>query len=261
MSTEGRSPSGLDEMAALVGRAWNRHYKERFEALAQGGSIVGWNTEAALTPLWGVRRRIPVLSGLSLSFPIVGFFLAALVSLTAGLLVPTVLFALAHGLLGDWIYYRHLESVRRRLATTTDERKRQRLTAQARVSGPLEFGLAAVLAVPMTLLVIVAGAPRVGPRPYYEGTMKADLRNLVTVQDSHFREHRIYASSVEQIASQYSASSGVTVRLLYGDTIAFAAEATYGGSPGRCVIFVGEARGLPPSASEGMPTCEGIPER
>jgi len=244
------------DRAALVGAAWERRYRARFEDLSRGGPRIGWNTEAALTPLWGLRRRIPSLSLAALAFPVLGVVLVDRFSLAVALVVPTLLFALLHGALGDWIYWRRLERLDRQLAKTADARRRQRLLAAARVGGVADYAVGTALLVPFAYLTILAAAPKghpkVGGREHV-ATLKADLRNLVIAQDAYRREAGRYADVLAPWA--YEASSGVHVRILYADSASFAADASSGTQPERCWIFMGEPRGLAAGMVEGEPFC------
>ncbi len=99
--------------AQVVGEAWRTRYRERFEALESGGSVVSFNPEAAFTPLWGFWRLIPLLQVLGLGFVFLGSLVTMLWGLAAGVLVPTLLYGLTYGLFGDWLYWRRLRRLGR----------------------------------------------------------------------------------------------------------------------------------------------------
>lgn len=85
----------------------------------------------------------------------------------------------------------------------------------------------------------------------YVATLKADLRNLVTAQESYFADFRTYRTGVFE-NTQFQASAGVT----YAQTASastFTATATHSALPaGRtCTITVGVA-----GTADGEPICQ-----
>ncbi|HRQ77883.1 MAG TPA: hypothetical protein PLY94_04725 [Gemmatimonadaceae bacterium] len=252
----------LDADAALVGAGWTRRYRARFAELAQGGALLRWNSEAALTPLWGFSRRILALVWLSLLFPVIGALFAARVSLLAGFAVPTLLYVLLHGFLGDWFYYR---SVRRRVARIARatagsdgavDAGRDAASARAASSGRVEYALLLAVALPLTAIVIVAADPRmrgVAEATVFVEVLDDDLRRLVTVQEEYFADFGRYAEAFGPWS--YEPTPGVNLRILYADSSAFGADATLGGREERCFVFLGQARGMPEGAEPGAPIC------
>ena len=239
--------AALDADAALVGVGWTRRYRARFAELAQGGALLRWNNEAAFTPLWGFSRRILTLVWLSLLFPVIGALFAAKVSLLAGFAVPTLLYVLLHGFLGDWFYYR---SVRRRSARI------ERATARAASSGRVEYALLLVIALPLTAIVIVAADPRMrgaAEASVFVEVLDDNLRRLVTVQEEYFADFGRYAEAFGPWS--YEPTPGVNLRILYADSSAFGADATLGGREERCFVFLGEARAMPEGVEPGTPFC------
>lgn len=227
-------------------------YRARFAQLDAGGPLLAWNGEAAFTPLWGFKRRIPALMALSVAFPALGVALAARVSLGAGFIVPTLSFVLLHGLLGDWFYHR---SARRRAARLAALPEDLRLAAALGV-GRVEYALLVLLLLPLTALAILAADPKLraaaAARPFVE-IIEGDLRRLVTVQEEYFADVGRYAEAFAPWS--FEASPGVHLRILYADARGFGADAMLGDRPERCFVFVGEARGMPRGAEPGTPIC------
>lgn len=88
-------------------------------------------------------------------------------------------------------------------------------------------------------------------------TMKSDLRNLVTAQESYFADNMTYAPSVQAI-TRYRASRGVTVVTLMSSNKNHSAIAIIETVPGLvCAIFVGDASPPLGTGEEGVPVCRG----
>lgn len=83
-------------------------------------------------------------------------------------------------------------------------------------------------------------------------TLKADLRNLATSQETYFAQYSTYSFST--ISSNFfQASNGVTVTIGAGATGSgglWGASASVAGAPGSCTISVGGT-----STTEGTPVC------
>ena len=83
----------------------------------------------------------------------------------------------------------------------------------------------------------------------YLAAMKADLRNLVTAQESYFEENMTYTTS---LGTAYNSSAGVTVTIGSVTSTGWAATASHNGSTKLCRIAIGPAAG---GGTEGMTTC------
>lgn len=237
--------------------AVGERYRARFAELSAGGPVVAWNGEAAFTPLWGFRRRIPALVWLSAMFPALGVALAARVSLAAGFLVPTVVFVLLHGLLGDWFYYRSVRRLEARLAAMPDDAARAARIAQLQAPRRIEYVLVVLLLLPSTALTIVAADPQL--RREWEGrpfvaVLEQDLRRLVQVQEEYFADVGRYAEAFGPWT--YEPSPGVDLRILYADSLGFGAHAVFGGRSERCAVYLGPPRGMFTRAGPGTPDCK-----
>jgi len=83
----------------------------------------------------------------------------------------------------------------------------------------------------------------------YLAAMKADLRNLVTAQESYFEENMTYSND---LGTGYHSSTGVTVTIGSVTGAGWAATASHNGSTKTCAIAIGPAAG---GGTEGMTTC------
>lgn len=81
-------------------------------------------------------------------------------------------------------------------------------------------------------------------------TMKTDLRNLVTAEESYFADNVTYTSS---LGTAFSASAGVTVSINGPTGKGWSASATHNSSTKTCTIWVGE--NVIAGQNEGAPTC------
>jgi prepilin-type N-terminal cleavage/methylation domain-containing protein len=91
----------------------------------------------------------------------------------------------------------------------------------------------------------------------YLSAMKADLRNLVTAQESYMADNEAYyGGAIPGAGLSYAASSGVTVALQGATASAWGATATHNGTTRTCAIFYGSgATPIAPAVNEGEPTC------
>jgi prepilin-type N-terminal cleavage/methylation domain-containing protein len=92
----------------------------------------------------------------------------------------------------------------------------------------------------------------------YLGTMKSDLRNLATAQESYFYEHsEYYIGGVPAAGFLYNPSRGVSVTIGEASIAGWSATATHVGAPGRnCAVFYGGAAAVAPAADEGVVACQ-----
>ena len=89
-------------------------------------------------------------------------------------------------------------------------------------------------------------------------TLRSDLRNFVTAQESFFADHVTYARSLREMGSGYQASRGVTIVLLTSSNTGHSEIAIIDRVPGLvCAMYVGN---VPPPlgrGNEGEPVCQG----
>ena len=85
----------------------------------------------------------------------------------------------------------------------------------------------------------------------YVASMKADLRNLSTAQESYFTlNNNTYANSTGSLGTTYKASAGVTVTINSSGVTGWAASASHSQTTKTCAITLG------PSTNEGIPLCQ-----
>ena len=81
-------------------------------------------------------------------------------------------------------------------------------------------------------------------------SMKSDLRNLVTAEESYFADNVSYTSN---LGTSFSSSAGVTVTINGPTGKGWSASASHASSTKTCTIWVGE--NIIAGTSEGAPTC------
>jgi prepilin-type N-terminal cleavage/methylation domain-containing protein len=86
----------------------------------------------------------------------------------------------------------------------------------------------------------------------YIASMKADLRNLVTAEESYFADNVTYTTTVANLA--YSQSAGNTITPGVATGTGWNATAKNNGTTHTCGIYVGNAA-APIAANEGEPKC------
>lgn len=89
----------------------------------------------------------------------------------------------------------------------------------------------------------------------FTSSIKSDLRNLATAQESYFYDHAVYATTLGQLA--YSLSNNVTMSIVEATPGGWSATATHPQAyPITCSLFVGNAAALPPAVDEGVINCQ-----
>ena len=91
----------------------------------------------------------------------------------------------------------------------------------------------------------------------YLGTMKSDLRNLVTAEESYFYDNNTYyGGAVPGAALAFNPSKSVAIVLANVTNTGWSATATHVGAPGKtCAIFYGSAPAPAPATVEGQVAC------
>ena len=92
----------------------------------------------------------------------------------------------------------------------------------------------------------------------YLGTMKSDLRNLATAQESYFYEHNTYYDGAIPAANfLYNPSKNVSVTLADVSIAGWSATATHPGAVAKvCAVFYGIAAPVAPAVTEGVVACQ-----
>jgi type IV pilus assembly protein PilA len=89
----------------------------------------------------------------------------------------------------------------------------------------------------------------------YLATLKSDLKNLASKQESYFYGHESYGSSLSQLNS--SVSEGVIISIVEADARGWSATATHpAAAPLTCAVFYGQAAPLAPAVAQGLISCE-----
>lgn len=88
----------------------------------------------------------------------------------------------------------------------------------------------------------------------FMATMKADLRNLASAQESYFYDYQAYATSLGGLAS-YRPSTGVTVVIDEATMGGWSATASHPNTTRQCFLFVGSASPVGAATQEGQVTC------
>ena len=88
-------------------------------------------------------------------------------------------------------------------------------------------------------------------------TLKADLRNLATAQESYTYDFSTYyAGALPSGGFVYRVSTGVTVTLSSVTAYAWAATAAHTGTTRTCALFIGNATAPTPATMEGEVKCD-----
>jgi type IV pilus assembly protein PilA len=90
----------------------------------------------------------------------------------------------------------------------------------------------------------------------YLATMKSDLRNLVTAQESYLGDnYTYYSGAVPNVVLPYRPSSGSTVTITGVAPGGWAATASFVGTAKTCAIFYGNIAAVAPATVNGEPKC------
>jgi type IV pilus assembly protein PilA len=87
----------------------------------------------------------------------------------------------------------------------------------------------------------------------FVATMKSDLRNLATAEESYYYDYATYATSITMLP--YSQSAGVTVTVNQATQGGWSGTATTINSTRQCFLFVGNATPLGAATQEGQVAC------
>ncbi len=89
----------------------------------------------------------------------------------------------------------------------------------------------------------------------YAATLKADLKNLTSIQEGYFYLHESYAPNLNLLS--FGGSDGVIITIAEADGRGWSASATHPSSfPLTCAVFYGQAAPLPPATQEGLIECQ-----
>lgn len=89
----------------------------------------------------------------------------------------------------------------------------------------------------------------------FVATMKADLRNLATAEESYFYDNRAYSASLADL-SGFAASTGVVITVNEANVGGWSATAQHPSTPKQCYLFVGSVTPLGSATQEGQVSCQ-----
>lgn len=91
----------------------------------------------------------------------------------------------------------------------------------------------------------------------FTSTMKSDLRNLATAQESYWNDNAAYyAGSFPSSAIIYSPSPGTTMTINVANTTGWAATATHINTAIVCALYSGPVAPPSPATVEGQIACQ-----
>jgi prepilin-type N-terminal cleavage/methylation domain-containing protein len=89
----------------------------------------------------------------------------------------------------------------------------------------------------------------------YAGSLKSDLKNLASMQESYFYSNETYSTNLTSL--QFSSSNGVIISIAEADGRGWSATATHPAAwPMTCAVFYGQAAPLAPATAEGVINCQ-----
>ena len=89
----------------------------------------------------------------------------------------------------------------------------------------------------------------------YAATMRSDLKNLASIQETYFYFNETYGSTLNQLS--FTGTDGVIITIAEADARGWSATATHPASyPLTCAVFYGDAAPLAPATTEGVIECE-----
>ena len=91
----------------------------------------------------------------------------------------------------------------------------------------------------------------------YMATMKSDLKNLASAQESYFYDNNAYYSgALPNPQMPFNPTRNVTITIQNVTVAGWAATSAYAGIGATCAIYYGTPGAIPPPATqEGSPAC------
>ena len=83
--------------------------------------------------------------------------------------------------------------------------------------------------------------------------LKADLRNLSSLQEIHHSENTTYTTALADL--RFVASEAVTVNVVAADASGWSATASHSGTPETCAVYYGDAAAVAPAGTPGVVGC------
>jgi type IV pilus assembly protein PilA len=88
----------------------------------------------------------------------------------------------------------------------------------------------------------------------YASSLKSDLKNLTTQQETYFYYHEQYSNSVAALS--FTVSNGVVLNISEATATGWSATTTHpAADPLVCSVFYGTAAPIPPAITEGVVVC------
>jgi prepilin-type N-terminal cleavage/methylation domain-containing protein len=89
----------------------------------------------------------------------------------------------------------------------------------------------------------------------YVSSMKTDLRNLATAEESYYYSHDAYTDDLSKLG--FTPSAQVDIKVEEFTSGGWSATATHPmASVEKCALYVGNAAAVPPATSEGTIACQ-----
>jgi len=88
----------------------------------------------------------------------------------------------------------------------------------------------------------------------FMASMKADLRNLATAEESYFYDYTSYTTNLGGLPS-FRPSTGVTIAVNEATMGGWSATASHSSTPRLCYLFVGNASPVGAATVEGQVAC------
>ena len=89
----------------------------------------------------------------------------------------------------------------------------------------------------------------------YASSLKSDLKNLTTQEETYFYNHEAYSTSASAV--NFQASNGVILNITAASATGWAATATHpAADPLVCGVFYGSAPAPAPAVTEGIIACQ-----
>ena len=89
----------------------------------------------------------------------------------------------------------------------------------------------------------------------YYASMKSDLRNMMTAQESYNYDHQTYTTVLDSL--NMNLSSGDSLTIVQGTASGWSAWVTNPeAAPHMCAVFVGTASPIAPATDEGQIACQ-----
>ena len=88
----------------------------------------------------------------------------------------------------------------------------------------------------------------------FVASMKSDLRNLASAEESYFYDFATYTTSVSALTT-FSASRGVTITVNESTAGGWSATATHANTARQCFLYIGSVAPVGGATVEGQVTC------